>query len=396
MRVRTGLPTGGFARSLALAAAGLLAASAIACSSADTATPADSTVPTPTQAAASLPTVATPATEPPGTEPLATEPLPTASPRTAPDPRTLGLVNPFPGLGVDPERGALRFERIVNWNGGYLALAVIDHSGELPEALPEELAELFPPEVDAVFPDGLPATIDEATEMLEQAGQYQTVSDIVSEHPDIYDALFSRADTPDEAVLAWSADGTAWELRDVPPMAGVTGAHFTATDGQLVLWGNPAETIPVLNATGTVISYTGDLDDWTAVVVTPQLPAEPPDGVVAKVVAAAVTAEPGGWVLRQQVVLEIPLEDLATQALRPDPAVVEVEGTFADVQGGVWATPILVDGGRGDDVFLTWSELGFDERLTHYLEPFGWGTPPTVVQTWTSTWNGEPVLVDDG
>lgn len=47
-------------------------------------------------------------------------------------------------------------------------------------------------------------------------------------------------------------------------------------------------------------------------------------------------------------------------------------------------------------VFLTWSELGFDDRLTHYLEPFGWGTPPTVVQTWTSTRNGEPILVDDG
>lgn len=40
---------------------------------------------------------------------------------------------------------------------------MIDHSGEPPETLPEELAELFPPEVDAVFPDGLSATIDDWT-----------------------------------------------------------------------------------------------------------------------------------------------------------------------------------------------------------------------------------------
>ena len=79
---------------------------------------------------------------------------------------------------------------LVPWRGGFLA-ATTEVIQPRPEPLSEELQSRFPQEVNDLFPDGLPPTLNEAQQILAEAGLLDEVTEIVSNDPELYDALYA-------------------------------------------------------------------------------------------------------------------------------------------------------------------------------------------------------------
>ena len=92
-------------------------------------------------------------------------------------PWTAGAAN---GEDGSPEFG----EWAVRWRGGFLVGSGISQAQPLPTEWPDDIAALFPPEVIELYRDRPPATVDEATTILSEAGLLETVSDILRDNPD--------------------------------------------------------------------------------------------------------------------------------------------------------------------------------------------------------------------
>ena len=90
------------------------------------------------------------------------------------------------GSNGAPEYG----EWSVPWEDGFLVGSTFFPPQPLPDELPEEVRALFPQEVLDLFDGGLPATISEATTMLSDAGLLDVVSEIISNNPEAYDAIY--------------------------------------------------------------------------------------------------------------------------------------------------------------------------------------------------------------
>jgi hypothetical protein len=104
---------------------------------------------------------------------------------------------------------------------GVLAIRVDDPQGQpadgptpslpLVDEVPPEYIELFPPEVVALFADGLPATMDEASSMLEDAGLVGEFLAVLDEHPDVVTALVaapSSEGAPATTLVGGQGSGT--------------------------------------------------------------------------------------------------------------------------------------------------------------------------------------------
>ena len=128
----------------------------------------------------------------------------------------------------------------------------------LPGQLPPEVSELFSDEVTELFADGLPATMDEATEMLSEAGLLDEVSQVFSNNPEAWEAL-RGPDTPSFTTEVWTtADGATWTRAEVP--ANLAGAQISSSGGGLAVWGTQydGDGWP----TGATIAATDDLATW--------------------------------------------------------------------------------------------------------------------------------------
>ncbi len=122
-----------------------------------------------------------------------------------------------PGVAVDaPTETAFAFP----WRDGFVAGSVVFPPQLLPAELPPEIAALFPQEVIDLFAGDLPATIDEATTMLSEAGLLDEVSAIISANPEASAAIYGEPNTDPPTVDArFTTDGEAWETIEMtlPP-----------------------------------------------------------------------------------------------------------------------------------------------------------------------------------
>jgi hypothetical protein len=190
---------------------------------------------------------------------------------------------------------------LVPWDDGFLAAAIGYPAQPLPDQLPPEIAALFPPEVTALFPDGLPPTLEEATDILREAGLFDDVMDILNEHPDAMDAVQSEPRPGPALMASWSVDGDSWipvEIATPDAMGEIT--QLTVSGDRLTLAGTipPGEDAAPWIAT---VASTTDLENWNMA----SFPLTQPEGLSeAQQVwthPTAVAADDEHWVVRMMV-----------------------------------------------------------------------------------------------
>ena len=228
---------------------------------------------------------------------------------------------------------------LVPWDDGFLAIGVGYPPQPLPDQLPPEVAALFPPEVTALFPDGLPATLEEAMEVLRAAGLYGVVMKILNEHPEAMDAVQSIPAPGPELIASWSTDGDSWILTEMAAPTGLRDVSQVVVSGDRL---TVAGTMPPDDGDGSsivTVASTTDLENW----ITASFPVTKPEGApeAAQISAypIAVAADDEHWVVRILVDVMVdpvsgpagapPLAELWSGAWGGEPAVSDTMQQFA-------------------------------------------------------------------
>ena len=286
------------------------------------------------------------------------------------------------GDGGSPEYA----EWVVPWRDGFLAASTVFQPQPLPAELPEEVIALFPQEVIDLFGGELPPTIDEATQMLSEAGLLDEVTDVLSNNPEASDAIYGVAVTEPPTVEArFTTDGIEWEPIDLtlPADAGYL-TNVATVDDRLVVAFQPRSADGFTNETGSfTVASTTDLSTWTTQEVTVPGPSvELPVGISRIVNTQGLVATENGWALT------------VFESVNPDPITLLREAGLAgpelSTDGGYGSsfddTGIdvqIVDGSGQSTTRYTWEELGIAPEVVAYLDQGGYTS--TV---WASAWDG--------
>ena len=241
--------------------AGLLAIAFLIAASACGADPPD-------QLMSPVPTDATDVADEPDATDVADEPDATSAPAVNAAPESASLVTstavavsaPFGAIEEESQYSPVRW--LVPWDDGFLALGIEYPAQPLPEQLPPEIAELFPPEVGELFPDGLPPTQQDAMDILNEAGLFDVVMDVLDAHPEAMDAVQSAPRPAPELMASWSTDGDLWIPTEMAvPIDIGDVSHVEVSGDRLTLAGvvrPPAAGDPWVVA----IASTRDLENW--------------------------------------------------------------------------------------------------------------------------------------
>jgi len=221
---------------------------------------------------------------------------------------------PFAATMDDPDFVPVQW--LLPWDDGFLAAGVRYPPQPLPEQLPPEIAELFPPEVNALFPDGLPPTQQEAQAILDEAGLFDEVMDVLNEHPEAMDAIQSAQRPASELVASWSADGDEWTPTDIALPDGLGDLSQLVVSGDRL---TTAGSIVPQDGVGPwimTVASTTDLRNWTTRSFEIATPEDLPEGAQVWAHLIAVAADDEHWVAR--VIVDVAVESLgATQGSQP-------------------------------------------------------------------------------
>lgn len=325
------------------------------------------------------PDASSPSTSISDEEPAATELSTASAAQTVEVIDRPGVPGQIAGVGGAPEYG----EWSAAWRDGFLVGSQVFAPQPLPAELPEEVSALFPQEVRDLFGGDLPPTIDEATQMLRDAGLLEVVTEIIAANPEasaaIYSAESQQAPTLD---VRFTTDGVTWEPIEVvqPPDASyISGA--TAVGDRLVVWygtqGPDSD-----SGDGTVrVATTVDLVNWNVQEIVPPAPAfELPDGLAWSVQPVGFAANDSGWVASVYANIEFDPFQLVPAEVRAELDQGEVGFSYGTDDSGI---TINVDG--ADSIAFTWDELGVPPEAAAYLNGENWAP-----STWAAAWDGVP------
>lgn len=268
------------------------------------------------------------------------------------------------------------------WNDGFLTVRRSSEPQALPAELPEELAAAFPQEVLDLFPDGLPDTLEEATVVLQEAGLYDVVSDIVLSNDEVRDAIY--AEQPELVTsVRFSADGVDWTDvdADLPTSDNGYPVRQLVSDDRFVIVTEPAYD-SVEYGRFYDVHVSTDLLDWDVQrLVLPERVER--RGLQYHVQIDGFAAGDTGWVASVSTYADV---DVA--GLLPDDVADEVRsGPVASGydNDGVYVERYDDDGGTAERVEYTWAELGLEGPPDAGREPgsvgfFGeWGGIPQEI-----------------
>jgi hypothetical protein len=205
-------------------------------------------------------------------------PTPTTPPTTVPitTPPTLPAVTES-ATAVTPVGNSPTEEvaQVLPWRDGFLSIGFqFEPRPLLP--LDDEIVALFPEEVVGLFPEGLPPTIDEAFQALDEAGLLDEVTDVLAEHPEASSAIYGEEPPPPAVMANYTVDGAEWSTTELSVPARYPG-QFTVSGDRLIMWSSEPVGSPE-DFTGPqqlTIAATTDLESWqTATIV---LDVEPPE-----------------------------------------------------------------------------------------------------------------------
>ena len=269
------------------------------------------------------------------------------------------------------------------WKGGFLAVHTQFLSPSLPTELPPEIVEQFPQEVRDLFPDGLPPTLEEATVVLQEAGLFDVVAEIVASDPDVSEAIY--AGEPDViTTFRFSEDGTEWTgIEAELPTDPSSFPTFASTGERFVTVSPVAEGAdPVDNPTSLDVWSSTDLVNWERqVVALPSAPADLPEFVETGTYVNAVVANDDAWVVSLNRFTQIDPYSLLDDEQQ---TLLDVGGysTSSDDTGVTFEVYAgESEPGPSETIEFTWAELGIDEPLAEEDEAF----------SFTAQWGGDPV-----
>jgi hypothetical protein len=357
--------------------------------------------------------VSAPATEPPAVEePGATDTTQdeaeaaapgTAGPAAAPAGSDASTVT----VDVQPaaaSASAWTSETVMPWKDGFLIVGQEQFLQPLPSELPEEITALFPDEVIQFFEEvgGLPPTIQEATEMLNEAGLFDEVSEVVLANPDVNAFIYSQPAPEPRSYARVSPDGVTWtEVEiDVPLLTYnvvSTGDRLVtyevetdqSTSGSFNPLDSPAEFLPPVT-TAIIVSTTTDLQTWIDV----RIPVEPPVNdlpsyVHSEVYPGQLVANDVGWVLDVTESQYPQYEALMAETIGLDmEQYPNGYSTYPTEDGVVLQT--FDEDGTVTEATYTWDDLGVDAPADAADGSFG----DESVTRWSATWDGEPTAVE--
>jgi len=286
--------------------------------------------------------------------------------------------SPFEVAGDDDGPSPMRW--LAPWDDGFLAIGVPMPAQPLPAQLPPEIAELFPPEVDALFPDGLPPTQQEAIDILEEAGLFETVMQVLQEHPEAQDALLDVERPDAELVAAWSADGDAWTTRELQAPAGLGNpVTLSVYDDRLTVAGMVQPTDDPAPGIVTVASTT-DLETWTTRRIEIDVPTNLPEEVMVGIGPSSAAANDDIWAVDVWVDLHVD----PFQFLPPD---VQEQMMDGDSGLGLDGEGVTVEtiGDDGEVTVIeryTWADLGVPDDIVSVMTGGA-----SRAERWSGTWD---------
>ena len=277
-------------------------------------------------------------------------------------------------------------EWAVPWKDGFLVGQTIFEPQRLPEELPEDIVELFPAEVVELFADGLPPTVAEATEMLNEAGLFDVVSEIIANNSEANATILGAPIGPPTVQTNFTVDGTTWESVEMNLPDEIQNLQSVVSVGDRLVVLSAPPLGPLGEESGAVVASTTDLTSWTVqtIEVAPP-PIELPDYVNRSVWPQGMAANESGWVVSIFDAIDISVESLLPDDII-DPT---AEGGFGygTSEDGV---EIYV-GPEGEELLTyTWEELGVSPEVVELMQ----GAQRGGQQVWTASWDGTPVRSD--
>lgn len=307
-----------------------------------------------------------------------------------------GVVVESPDFGFDAGQG---LPWAVAWQGGFLVGDSRPEQQRLPEVLPDEVMALFPPEVIALFPYGLPATLDEAVSLLNEADLFDEVSEILAANPEANAAVYSVGQSSSPEVQArFSPDGESWEPVEMKLPDGIRFVSDVASVGdRLVILavelgdeGSTTETGP------TIIATTKDLVTWTTQTI--DLSArdiEQDEFVEYRARPYGLAVNESGWAIKLSVDVQLELDQLLSENNLPRSESGEIRSLEYSDEG----LTVEFEPGEDGPTLYTWSELGVSAWPAGY--GVGAGNDPKAwvaawEEVWAAAWEAEPVRSEFG
>jgi hypothetical protein len=234
-----------------------------------------------------------------------------------------------------------------------------------------------------LFPDGLPPTQQEAIEILEDAGLFDVLMEVINEHPEAFDALTAVPQPDPTMVATWSRDGEGWTSLDVTPPAGFgIPTQAVVFDDRLTIVGSAPPSGVTQFPRQVSIATTTDLSTWVMDSFEIELPSTAPESVQVSADAVAVAANDDGWVVRV----------MTNRFVDPFQFLPESVGELlgvADMGLGTDSDGVTVEHIEDGTVTVverfTWDELGIAEELLPYVRGSS-----TTMTLWGGPWGGQP------
>ncbi|MDJ0768076.1 MAG: hypothetical protein QNJ12_04750 [Ilumatobacter sp.] len=296
-----------------------------------------------------------------GADTSATETRDTVPPEagTDDDAATSSVAEVAPALPASTENAV----QLLPWHDGFLS---ISHEFE-PQPLtplPDEIVALFPPEVQEAFPDGLPPTIQEATEVLGEAGLLDEVSAVLEEHPEASDAIYATPPPPPRLTARFTTDGVDWTTTEIElPLQ--FGHQFRVAGDRLVAWGVDEPTYderpgrPDDDGTRTlVIATTTDLVTWSTVEVELAVTPTVDEFVHTDIWVESVALSGDRWLALAQQHTWFDFEQLLPDDIR-EMMQSRGGGGYSNSSSGI-EVEVFDEAGERTTFEFTWEELGLD------------------------------------
>ncbi len=285
---------------------------------------------------------------------------------------------------------------VAPWRDGFIRVARTFPAQPLPNELPDELRALFPQEILDLFPDGLPPTIDEATRVLSDAGLLDVVTELISEHPELGEALYAADPLPVELQIATTSDGLDWVPVSLDLPAEIADpTDVRVSDDRLLAW----SIVPETDGQFATVSISDDLTTWRTTTFDIPTDATSDPAIHREAWVQQIAPVGDGWVAMVSRSSWIEWEALLPDDVRREVDASDGWGTSVDDAG------IEIQIGDGEPLQYTWDELGLDgnpelddEPTLEFVVADAAGnvsrhTAPDNSWGELTTWNGQVVLV---
>lgn len=259
--------------------------------------------------------------------------------------------------------------QLLPWQDGFLRVQTEFAPQPLPAEFDEEITALFSDDVITLIQEQQPATIEEATQLLTEAGLLEEVTSVLSEHPEAGAAIYGQQAPEPVRTVDFSVDGADWSPVDLQlPTSGGDDVRLQSNGSVLAAlqvefvdssFGPGVNGPPAIESIS--LGITDDASTWQEIAVpTPEMAESPSPYIMQWIWPDQLALSETGWAISFSRSFE---PDVA--AIFPD-EFAELErqnGGFGLSNGpdGVSLTSYDDQTGRETEVAKkTWEELGIE------------------------------------